>query len=179
MPTRVMTFGTFDVFHIGHVNILTRAHDLGDELIFKQARQRLFRTHAADGLDLRFGDGLFERNDGERLHRRRCEPAVNDLRELLDGAIVLRTRHELVAARDLAQREAAAALLKPFLQLFCQTAKCLRRLSKYLLQRVEPYGNPSVMVKDCGWSTDRVLSLSSGCFEHQAPLRFSGGRGRT
>lgn len=32
MPTRVITFGTFDVFHIGHVNILTRAHDLGDHL---------------------------------------------------------------------------------------------------------------------------------------------------
>jgi len=29
---RVITFGTFDVFHIGHVNILTRAHDLGDHL---------------------------------------------------------------------------------------------------------------------------------------------------
>lgn len=32
MSTRVITFGTFDVFHIGHVNILTRAHDLGDHL---------------------------------------------------------------------------------------------------------------------------------------------------
>lgn len=32
MSTRVITFGTFDVFHVGHVNILTRAHDLGDHL---------------------------------------------------------------------------------------------------------------------------------------------------
>lgn len=32
MTVRVITFGTFDVFHIGHVNILTRAHDLGDHL---------------------------------------------------------------------------------------------------------------------------------------------------
>ena len=32
MPTRVVTFGTYDVFHIGHVNILIRAHDLGDHL---------------------------------------------------------------------------------------------------------------------------------------------------
>jgi len=32
VTVRVITFGTFDVFHIGHVNILTRAHDLGDHL---------------------------------------------------------------------------------------------------------------------------------------------------
>jgi len=28
-----MTFGTFDVFHIGHLNILSRARVLGDRLI--------------------------------------------------------------------------------------------------------------------------------------------------
>jgi len=30
---RVITFGTFDVFHVGHLRILQRARDLGDYLI--------------------------------------------------------------------------------------------------------------------------------------------------
>jgi glycerol-3-phosphate cytidylyltransferase len=30
---RVLTFGTFDLFHFGHLRILQRARELGDELI--------------------------------------------------------------------------------------------------------------------------------------------------
>jgi len=30
---RVITFGTFDIFHLGHLQILKRARALGDELI--------------------------------------------------------------------------------------------------------------------------------------------------
>lgn len=33
MGTRVITFGTFDVFHVGHINILERCASLGDTLI--------------------------------------------------------------------------------------------------------------------------------------------------
>lgn len=32
MVKKVITFGTYDLFHIGHVNILQRAKQLGDEL---------------------------------------------------------------------------------------------------------------------------------------------------
>lgn len=31
--TRVLTYGTFDLLHIGHINLLKRARELGDELI--------------------------------------------------------------------------------------------------------------------------------------------------
>lgn len=33
MPRTVLTYGTFDLFHIGHLNILRRLSELGDRLI--------------------------------------------------------------------------------------------------------------------------------------------------
>jgi len=33
MPRTVLTYGTFDLFHVGHLNILKRARSLGDRLI--------------------------------------------------------------------------------------------------------------------------------------------------
>lgn len=33
MGQTVITFGTFDVFHVGHLRILQRARDLGDRLV--------------------------------------------------------------------------------------------------------------------------------------------------
>lgn len=33
MKKRILTYGTFDLFHVGHVRILERAQQLGDELI--------------------------------------------------------------------------------------------------------------------------------------------------
>ena len=32
-PRRVITFGTFDVLHLGHLRLLERASELGDELV--------------------------------------------------------------------------------------------------------------------------------------------------
>ncbi len=33
MSRTVITFGTFDVFHVGHLRVITRAADLGDRLV--------------------------------------------------------------------------------------------------------------------------------------------------
>ncbi len=33
MPRTVLTFGTFDVFHVGHLNVIERAAQLGDRLV--------------------------------------------------------------------------------------------------------------------------------------------------
>lgn len=37
----VITFGTFDVFHVGHINILQRAAALGDTLIVGVSTDKL------------------------------------------------------------------------------------------------------------------------------------------
>jgi len=37
----VITFGTFDIFHIGHLNILRRASEMGDRLVVGVSSDRL------------------------------------------------------------------------------------------------------------------------------------------
>ena len=37
---RVITYGTFDLLHYGHINLLKRARDLGDYLIIPEAMLR-------------------------------------------------------------------------------------------------------------------------------------------
>lgn len=39
--TRVITFGTFDVLHVGHLRLLSRARELGDELVVGVSSDRL------------------------------------------------------------------------------------------------------------------------------------------
>ena len=38
---KIITFGTFDVFHVGHINILERAAALGDYLIVGVSSDKL------------------------------------------------------------------------------------------------------------------------------------------
>ena len=43
MPRRVITFGTFDLFHVGHLMLLERAAGRGDELVVGVATDALPR----------------------------------------------------------------------------------------------------------------------------------------
>ena len=56
--TTVITFGTFDVFHVGHLRVLQRARDLGDRLVVGVS---------ADALNLRKKDRLPVFREDERM----------------------------------------------------------------------------------------------------------------
>ena len=56
--TTVITFGTFDVFHVGHLRVLERARAFGDRLVVGVS---------ADALNLRKKDRLPVFSQGERL----------------------------------------------------------------------------------------------------------------
>ena len=56
--TTVITFGTFDVFHVGHLRVIERAAALGDRLVVGVS---------ADALNLRKKDRLPVFNEDERM----------------------------------------------------------------------------------------------------------------
>jgi glycerol-3-phosphate cytidylyltransferase len=56
--TTVITFGTFDVFHVGHLRVIQRARDLGDRLVVGVS---------ADALNLRKKDRLPVFSQDERM----------------------------------------------------------------------------------------------------------------
>lgn len=75
--TRILTYGTFDVLHIGHINLLERAKRLGNELYvglstdsfneIKNKRSVLdFENRYAVLKSLRFVDCVFPENNWEQ-----------------------------------------------------------------------------------------------------------------
>ena len=58
MPRTVITFGTFDVFHVGHLRVIERAAALGDRLVVGVS---------ADALNLRKKGREPVFSEGERL----------------------------------------------------------------------------------------------------------------
>ena len=58
LMTTVITFGTFDVFHVGHLRVLERARAFGDRLVVGVS---------ADALNLRKKDRLPVFSEAERL----------------------------------------------------------------------------------------------------------------
>jgi choline-phosphate cytidylyltransferase len=58
MARTVITFGTFDVFHVGHLRVIERAAALGDRLVVGVS---------ADALNLRKKNRLPVFSEGERL----------------------------------------------------------------------------------------------------------------
>ncbi|WP_088331094.1 adenylyltransferase/cytidyltransferase family protein [Lacimicrobium sp. SS2-24] len=75
---RIITFGTFDVFHVGHVNLLERARALGDYLIVGISSDQLniskkgrapiypYTSRAKIIHSLRFVDEIFEEESLEK-----------------------------------------------------------------------------------------------------------------
>lgn len=82
---RVITFGTFDVFHVGHVSILERARSHGDHLIVgvssdalnyaKKGRYPIYPQHDRKNIiaALRCVDQVFYEESLELKHQYICE----------------------------------------------------------------------------------------------------------
>lgn len=53
---KVITYGTFDLFHVGHLNILERARALGDYLIVALSTDEFNMTHKNKQTVIRYAD---------------------------------------------------------------------------------------------------------------------------
>jgi glycerol-3-phosphate cytidylyltransferase len=78
--TTVITYGTFDLFHIGHVRLLRRLRDLGDRLVvgcstdefnaLKGKKSLIPYCHRVDVLrSCRYVDEVFAENDWDQKRR--------------------------------------------------------------------------------------------------------------
>jgi len=86
----IITFGTFDVFHIGHLNILQRARNLGDRLVVGVS---------SDALNLRKKNRLPVYRQDERLRiisELKCVDAV-----FLEEALELKAEYVRNANADI------------------------------------------------------------------------------
>jgi len=90
-PRRVITFGTFDVLHLGHLRLLERASKLGDTLIVgvstdalnysKKQRYPIYSEHARATLiaSMRYVDEVFLEESLERKREYIVQHAANVL----------------------------------------------------------------------------------------------------
>lgn len=81
MAVRVLTFGTFDVFHFGHLSMLQRARSLGDSLLVgvstdqlnysKKGRYPIYREQERMAIirSIRYVDGVFPEESLELKRR--------------------------------------------------------------------------------------------------------------
>ena len=79
MPKVILTYGTFDLFHYGHLNLLRRASELGDSLVVgissdtfnaikgKKAHHS-FQERAENVASLRFVDKVFVEHTWDQKH---------------------------------------------------------------------------------------------------------------
>jgi choline-phosphate cytidylyltransferase len=98
--TTVITFGTFDVFHVGHLRVIERARALGDRLVVGVS---------ADELNLRKKGRLPVFSQGERLEivaalRAVDEVFVEESLELKRQYVLDHGAHVLVMGDDWAGR---------------------------------------------------------------------------
>lgn len=87
---KVITFGTFDVFHVGHVNILERASKLGDKLVVGVS---------SDELNYKKKNRYPVYNESDRMHILRAMRVVDDV--FLEESLELKREYILKSNANL------------------------------------------------------------------------------